>query len=100
MAFETRRASENRDPPDLGTFMASWSCAPLGERSHSMQTIAFAGKTYSLDDNGFLDPPEQWDTRFAEGMAESLGIEGGLSKKHWAVIHYLRRKLLEEKTLP
>ena len=65
-----------------------------------METVTFAGKTYSLDDSGFLDPPEQWDEDFAEGMARSLGIQGGLEARRWSVIRYLRHKLLEENTLP
>ena len=65
-----------------------------------METVAFAGRTYSLDESGFLDPPEQWDETFAQGMAQSLGMDGGLEERHWRVIRYLRCKLLEEKTLP
>ncbi len=64
------------------------------------RTVTFAGKTYSLDEHGFLDPPEQWDEDFANGMAEKLGIYGGLTEDHWNFIHYLRRKFLEEETVP
>jgi len=71
---------------------------PSEQRGHNVAT--FGGREYSLDAGGFLDPPEQWDEGFAEGMAQSLGIEGGLSGRHWSVIRYLRRKVLEEKTLP
>ena len=58
------------------------------------------GKTYSLDDFGFLDPPEQWDETFAEGMARMQGISDGLTDEHWSFIHYVRRKFLEEQTVP
>jgi tRNA 2-thiouridine synthesizing protein E len=58
------------------------------------------GKIYTLDRHGFLDPPEQWDEEFANGMAERIGIQGGLTEEHWDFIHYLRRKFIDEKTVP
>jgi len=65
------------------------------------ETVTFApGRTYTLDSYGFLDPPEQWDKRFAEGMARMQGIYGGLTPKHWDFIHYLRKKFIAEKTVP
>jgi tRNA 2-thiouridine synthesizing protein E len=58
------------------------------------------GKGYALDQHGFLDPPEQWDEDFANGIAERTGIQGGLTEEHWDFIHYLRRKFIEEETVP
>jgi len=62
--------------------------------------VTFDNKTYTLDAHGFLNPPEQWDENFANGMAEVLGIYAGLKEKHWSFIRYLRKKFLEEKTVP
>jgi len=64
------------------------------------KTITLSGKTYSLDAHGFLSTPEQWDEKFAEGMAQTLGIYGGLTQEHWDFIHYLRRKFIDEETVP
>jgi tRNA 2-thiouridine synthesizing protein E len=65
------------------------------------RTVTFKhNKTYKLDRHGFLDPPEQWDDEFAEGMAEQSGIFGGLTTEHWTFIRYLRRKFIIEKTVP
>lgn len=64
------------------------------------KTVTFKGKTYSLDEHGFLSPPEQWDEDFAEGMGERLEIYGGLTKAHWDFIRYLRRKFIDEETVP
>ena len=58
------------------------------------------GKSYTLDQYGFLDPPDQWDEAFAEGMARMQGIFDGLTKEHWDFIHYLRKKFLDENTVP
>lgn len=57
-------------------------------------------KTYTLDQYGFLDPPEQWDEEFANGMARLQGIYDGLTKEHWDFISYIREKFLREKNLP
>lgn len=66
-----------------------------------LKKISFGGgKSYTLDRHGFLDPPEQWDEEFAQGMAKTLGIIGGLTLAHWKFIYYLRKKFVEEKTVP
>lgn len=65
------------------------------------QTISFeASKEYTLDEFGYLDPPDQWDRPFAEGMAKTLGVFGGLTDEHWSFIRYLREKFEKEKTVP
>ena len=64
-------------------------------------TVSFGGgRQYTLDEQGFLNPPEQWDETFAEGMAQRLGIYGGLTPEHWKFIQYLRKKFIDEKTVP
>ncbi len=65
-----------------------------------MSTVTFKGKSYTLDNHGFLDPPEQWDEGFAEGMAKMVGVTSGLTARHWQLIRYLRRKFLDERTVP
>ncbi|MHC5036924.1 MAG: TusE/DsrC/DsvC family sulfur relay protein [Planctomycetota bacterium] len=60
----------------------------------------FRGRSYDLDPHGFLDPPNQWDENFAEGMAAMLGVQGGLTENHWKVIRYLRGKFLGRETVP
>ena len=65
------------------------------------KTLTFGkGKTYSLDQYGFLDDPKQWDEHFAIGMAQLQGIHDGLTKEHWGFIFYVREKFMKEKTLP
>jgi tRNA 2-thiouridine synthesizing protein E len=63
-------------------------------------SVTFGQQTYTLDQHGYLDPPEQWDEAFTVGMAEQLGIHTGLGDEHWKIIRYLRAKFREEETVP
>ena len=78
----------------------TWLSAVSLRESVGMSDITFRGKTYQLDDYGFLDPPDQWNREFAEGMAKMVGITGGLTERHWQIIDYVRRKFLDEDTVP
>jgi tRNA 2-thiouridine synthesizing protein E len=64
------------------------------------KTVLFNKKEYRLDNHGFLDPPDQWDEDFAEGMATKQGIYGGLTEEHWKLIRYVREKFLAEGSVP
>jgi tRNA 2-thiouridine synthesizing protein E len=66
----------------------------------SVNSVVFNGKTYQVDNLGFLDPAEQWDEGFADGMARTIGIPAGLSERHWVVIRYLRHRFVDDKTVP
>ena len=69
-------------------------------KPESLNQVHFGNRIYTLDERGFLDPPEQWDEGFAEGMARLLGIVGGLTPDHWKFINYLRGKFITEKSVP
>ena len=65
------------------------------------KTVTFGeGNTYTLDEYGFLDPPEQWNEDFANGMARLQGVYDGLTEEHWSFLSYIREKFVEEKSLP
>ncbi len=55
-----------------------------------MKDFVANGKTYRVDDRGYLVDPEQWDENFAEAMAPEIGIKNGLTESHWRMIHFLR----------
>ena len=54
-----------------------------------MPTIEYKGKTWEVDEDGFLANPEDWSVEFAEAVAEQEGISE-ISDEHWKVIHYLQ----------
>jgi dissimilatory sulfite reductase related protein len=55
-----------------------------------MPMIGLAGKTYEVDEDGFLQEPDKWNEEFAQAYAGEEGIEGPMNKDHWKVINYLR----------
>jgi dissimilatory sulfite reductase related protein len=54
-----------------------------------MPTVSYKGKDYEVDEDGFLQDPENWDTDFALYVKEQEGITE-LTDEHWKVIHYLQ----------
>lgn len=55
-----------------------------------MPTVELGGKTYEVDEDGFLQEPDKWSEQFAQLYASTEGIEGELTEDHWKVINYLR----------
>ena len=55
-----------------------------------MPTITLKGKTYEVDEDGFLQQLDKWNEDFAKAYAKEEGIEGPLTEDHWKVINYLR----------
>jgi tRNA 2-thiouridine synthesizing protein E len=55
-----------------------------------IRSIQWGGKDYALDAEGFLAYSSDWDEGFAQGMAQHVGLPGGLTEKHWRVIRFIR----------
>lgn len=55
-----------------------------------METFSYKGKKYKIDSGGFLLDRRDWDENFAEGMASSAGLQGGLDGKQLDIIRFLR----------
>ncbi len=54
-----------------------------------METIELAGKTFEVDEDGFLQNPELWDDEVATAFAPTEGITE-MTEEHWNVVHYIR----------
>ena len=65
-----------------------------------MKTFVFKDKEYRIDDQGFLLDPNDWDEDYAEGMAPTLDIRGGLEERHWRIISHIRRTCEETNECP
>ena len=54
-----------------------------------MPTIELNGRTYAVDENGFLEDPHIWNDEVAGDLATTEGI-AAMTEEHWAVVRYLR----------
>ena len=54
-----------------------------------MPTVNLAGKDIEVDEDGFVQNPEDWDEEIAAAMAVDEGISE-LTDEHWKMINYLR----------
>ncbi len=59
-----------------------------------MATIELNGRTYSVDEDGFLEDPNIWDDAVARDFAGCEGIDA-LTDDHWKVINYIRNYYVE-----
>ena len=54
-----------------------------------MATVEFKGKTFTVDEDGFLENLDQWNTEWVDYVKESEGISE-LNEEHWKVINMLQ----------
>ena len=59
-----------------------------------MPEITLNGRTYVVDEDGFLEDPNIWNEDVARDFATTEGITE-LGENHWKVIHYLRNYYLQ-----
>jgi dissimilatory sulfite reductase related protein len=53
------------------------------------RTVTVGGKEIQLDEDGFLQQPDQWDMQVARDLAKGEGIME-MGPDHWRLINYLR----------
>jgi TusE/DsrC/DsvC family sulfur relay protein len=54
-----------------------------------MPTFETNGRTYEVDEDGFLDDPQIWNNEVAIDFASTEGVDQ-LTEEHWKVINYIR----------
>ncbi|MGB9073826.1 MAG: TusE/DsrC/DsvC family sulfur relay protein [Terriglobales bacterium] len=59
-----------------------------------MPTFEVHGKSYAVDEDGFLEDPKLWNEDVAKDFAESEAIQA-LTPEHWKLINYIRNYYLE-----
>ncbi len=65
-----------------------------------MSTLACAGRSLELNEEGFLVQPEAWDDEVALALAKAEENLESLSDEHWTVIRFIRAHFLEHQTAP
>ena len=63
-----------------------------------MTTATIVGKDLIVDNEGFLQQPDQWDREVAQALAAELDMT--LTERHWLVIDYMRNTYLETGQAP
>ena len=65
-----------------------------------MPELVVDGKTYELNEDGFLQEPAEWTEAVALALAKAEeGLEE-LTDEHWKVINYIRDYYLEKNLAP
>jgi tRNA 2-thiouridine synthesizing protein E len=54
-----------------------------------MPTVELNGKTYEVDENGFLAQPLIWNDNVAADLATTEGITA-MTDEHWVLVRYIR----------
>jgi tRNA 2-thiouridine synthesizing protein E len=64
-----------------------------------MPTATIAGVDVEVNDEGFLEQPDQWNEDMAIEIARQEGIDP-LTAEHWQVINFMRKEYFEKGTGP
>jgi TusE/DsrC/DsvC family sulfur relay protein len=64
-----------------------------------MATLEWQDIRISVDDDGFMEMPKEWNERVALALASTEGLES-LGDDHWKVINYLRKYYEENGIAP
>lgn len=64
-----------------------------------MPSVVLNGKTYEVDEAGFLQEPDIWNQEVALDLATTEGLTE-LTEDHWKVVNYLRDYWLENDIAP
>ncbi len=76
-----------------------------------MPDFEYNGKSVEVDEDGFIQEPDQWNEELAKALAGTEGVTD-MSEEHWKLVNYLRdyyhqfgiapmvRKLCKETGIP
>ncbi|MFH1740357.1 MAG: TusE/DsrC/DsvC family sulfur relay protein [bacterium] len=64
-----------------------------------MATVEFGGKSLDIDEDGFIQDPDQWDKAVAVDIAKTEAVDD-MTEHHWKVVTYIRDYYLEFGTAP
>jgi tRNA 2-thiouridine synthesizing protein E len=64
-----------------------------------MPVFECGGRTYQVDEDGFLQEPEIWNADVAKDFMTTEGISS-LTEDHWKVIYYIRNYYLHFEIAP
>lgn len=62
-------------------------------RPDTLSQMTVGDEQITVDEQGYLIDPEEWNERVAEEFARRLGVK--LTDAHWAVVRFMREFLAE-----
>ena len=54
-----------------------------------MPVVELGGKQIEVDEDGFIQEPDQWDEGVAADLAKTEGVDA-MGDDHWKLVNYLR----------
>ena len=54
-----------------------------------MPTFTYENVSFEVDEDGFMQEPDQWNEEIAKALATTEGVEE-LTEDHWKLVRYLR----------
>ena len=64
-----------------------------------MTTQTIAGVAVEVNEEGFLEQPDQWTREVGEAIAAENGV-AEMTDRHWQVVDFMRATFLEEGSAP
>lgn len=64
-----------------------------------MAMVELGGKQLEIDEDGFIQDPDQWDEAVALSLAATEDV-GEMTEEHWKLVNYLREYYLEFNMAP
>jgi tRNA 2-thiouridine synthesizing protein E len=64
-----------------------------------MPTFEIEGRSFEVDEDGFLQDPSLWNEEVAALFAKTEGVEE-MTEDHWKLIHYIRNYYMEFNIAP
>ena len=64
-----------------------------------MTTQTIAGVAVEVNEEGFLEQPDQWTREVGEAIAAENGV-AEMTDRHWQVVDFMRNTFLEEGSAP
>jgi TusE/DsrC/DsvC family sulfur relay protein len=64
-----------------------------------MAMVELGGKQLEIDEDGFIQDPDQWDESVAKALAKTEDVSE-MTEEHWKLVNYLREYYLEFNMAP